>query len=307
MYVGILKSRTIADNIIARFALDKLYGTETQTDTRNVLAGVTNLIAGKDGLITIEVDDKDPERAAALANAYVDELHRLTESLAVTEAAQRRLFFEKQLKEAKENLANAEAALQKTQEQTGLIRLDEQGRAIIEAVARLRAQIAAKEVQLAAMRSFATQNNPEYVLAREELSGLRVELSKLEKAGGASVGDIFVPTGRVPEVGLEYVRKLRDVKYFETMFELLAKQYELAKADEAKDSSVIQVLDRAIPPDKKSKPLRRQIVILAAFFGLLVAAVAVLGRELWLRSRNDPASSEKLALLKDYLRARPAR
>ncbi|HKQ24921.1 MAG TPA: Wzz/FepE/Etk N-terminal domain-containing protein, partial [Burkholderiales bacterium] len=181
LYVGMLKSRTVADALIERFKLKELYDEDTLVETRKVLADNTELTSGKDGLIVIAVDDKDPTRAADMANAYVEELEKLTSNLAVTEAGQRRLFFEKQLLQAKEDLAEAEVGLKETQEETGLVQLDQQGRAMIEAVATLRAQIVSREVQLAAMRSYATENNPELVKIQQEMASLRGELRKLER------------------------------------------------------------------------------------------------------------------------------
>jgi len=301
LYVGMLESRTVADRLIERFKLKDLFDKDTLVDTRTALAKVTSVSAGKDGLITIEVDDKDPKRAAAISNAYVEELDRLNDSLAVTEASQRRLFFEKQLRQSKDDLASAEIELKKTQEKTGLIKLDDQGKAIIDAVAQLKAQVAAKEVQIGAMKSFATGHNPELVRTQQELTGLREQLRKLERDQPGGEGDILVPTGRVPEVGLEYIRKARDVKYYETLFELLAKQYEVARLDEARNTSLIQVLDKAVPPDKKSKPKRVLIVVTSALVAGLFAvlwAFAWEGRE---RAYADPLQAQRLHLLKRYL------
>jgi uncharacterized protein involved in exopolysaccharide biosynthesis len=289
LYVGLLNSRTIADAIIERFELKKLYDEETIYDTRKVLAENTRTVAGRDGIILLEVEDKDPKRAAAMANAYAEELLKLTQTLAVTEAAQRRLFFERQLVSAKNDLANAEVALKKTQEATGLIKLDDQGRAIIETAARLQGLVAAKEVQLQAMRTFATDRNPEYVLIREELTGLREQLNRLEREKTNRPGDILVPTGRVPEAGLEYLRRLRDVKYQEVMFEVLAKQFELAKIDEARDVALVQIVDRAVEPDKRSKPSRLVIILLSTAVAFFVTAVVALVVESggWARPQAD--------------------
>jgi uncharacterized protein involved in exopolysaccharide biosynthesis len=272
-------------------------------DARRRLASITTITPGRDGIISIDVDSHDPKRAAALANAYVEELEKMNERLAVTEAAQRRLFFEKQLQLQKNALASAEVDLQRTQEKTGLIKLDEQGRAIIEAVAEVRAQIAAKEVQIGAMRSFTTDVNPERVRAEAELRGLRQQLAKLEQSGGVLNKGTFVPTGKVPEVGLEFVRKLRDVKYHETLFELLAKQYELARLDESKDASIIQVLDRAVPPERKSKPARRQIVLVTAFVSVLFTVLLIALLEAYERAQSDPARAAQIGLIKSYLRS----
>jgi tyrosine-protein kinase Etk/Wzc len=300
LYVGMVKSRTVADNIIKRFDLQKLYEIDTMVETRKALANNTTVLSGKDGLITIEFEDKDPARAAAVANAYVEELDKLTQVLAVTEAAQRRLFFERQLQQAKKDLSEAEVALQKTQEETGLIKLDDQGRALIEAVAVLRGQISAKEVELRAMRTYTTETNPDYVRTRQQLAGLRSELAKLERAQVSGQGDIMLSTGKVPEAGLEYLRRYRDVKYQETIFELLAKQFEAAKLDEAKEAAVIQVVDEAVAPDRKSKPKRALIVILATLSAGLISLLWVFVLEARERASRDPVQAARLAALRRY-------
>ena len=305
LYVGMLQSRTIADRLIERFDLRALFDQNTLVDTRERLANITNISAGRDGIIVIEVDDKDPKRASEMANAYVAELSALTDRLAVTEASQRRLFFERQLVQAKSDLADSEVALQKTQETTGLIKLDDQGRAIIENVARLRAQIAAREVQLAAMRTFATERNSDYRLLQEELVGLRAQLNKLEQQNGTGAkGDVLMPTGRIPAAGLEYVRKLRDVKYNETMFELLAKQFELAKIEEAKEGAVLQVVDYAVATDKKSKPRRTLIVAASLLAFFILAIILALLLEGFAKLRGSPEQSAKVDALRNSLRWR---
>lgn len=304
LYVGILRSRTVADGLIQRFDLQKRYDEDTLHDTRRELERRTAISHGRDGIITIQYEDRDRKVAAAIANGYVEELYTLTQTLAVTEAGQRRLFLEKQLKLTRDGLAEAEVALKDTQEATGLIKLDDQGRAIIEAVASLRAQIAAKEVQAGAMRSFATARNPEYYRVQQEIAGLRQELARLERSNQLGKGEIFVPTGKVPEAGLEYLRRLRDVKYYETVFELLAKQFEIAKIDEARDTSIVQVLDRAIEPERKSRPYRVRIVIVTAVLAFLVMLLAALLRDARERARSDPQQARKLDVLAGLLRRR---
>jgi uncharacterized protein involved in exopolysaccharide biosynthesis len=306
LYVGMLKSRTVADRLIGQFNLQTLYEKDTMVETRLALDDNTTIRAEKDGLIRISFDDKDPQRAAAVANGYVEELDRLTQSLAVGEAAQRRLFFERQLQQAKQQLADAEVALKETQEKTGLIQLDNQAKALIEAVATVRAQMASKEVELASMRAFATERNPEYIRTQRELDGLRVQLSKLERQQISGQGDVLVPTGKVPEVGLEYVRKLRDVKYSEAIFELLSRQYELAKVDEARDAAIVQVVDHAVPPDRKSKPIRSLIVLLTAIATGIATVAAALVAEWRERARRDPRTSERLQLFRRYFLGKPA-
>lgn len=302
IYVAMLRSRTLADKLIARFKLEEVFDVRGLHDTRKILASRTAINLGKDGIVSVDFEDQDRKRAAEVANGYVDELRSLTQTLAVTEAGQRRLFFEKQLMLAKDNLASAEIALKQTQEKTGVVKLDDQGRAIIESVARMRAEIAAKEVQVFAMRSFATESNPEYVLLNQQLSGLKVQLSKLERVGSANAADAVISTGRLPEVGLEYIRKLRDLKYHEVIFDLMAKQYEIARIDEAKDSSIIQVLDKAIEPERKSKPHRAMIVLISTFLAGVIAVLSAFLAEFLVRARNDDRYVGKLRLLCMYIR-----
>lgn len=275
LYVGMLESRTIADKLIKRFDLKERYDQDTIDETRSKLKVFATVTSDKNGTISILVEDKDAKFAAAMANAYVAELSELTKGLAISDAAQRRLFFEKQLVAVKDDLADAEIALRKMQESTGMLQLDGQVQGIIRSVAQLEGTIAAKEVQLNAMRSFATSNNPDWVRLQGEIQGYRAQLEKLKIGKSGSDGDLMVPTGKIPEVGIEYIRSLRNLKYQETIFELLSKQFELAKIDEAKESSIIQVLDVAVPAEKKSKPKKAIIILLGfvggAFFGMLIA------------------------------------
>lgn len=294
LYVGILGSRTIADNLIRQFKLQERYESKVIDDARKALANVSQIGAGKkDGLISISVEDKDPKFAADLANAYVDELVKLTQTMALSEASQRRLFFERQLKETKDQLANAEVVLRTTQEKTGMIQPEGQVQAIISSIAQIKGMIAAKEVQLNAMRTFAAGQNPELLRTQEELRGLKAQLLKLEKNRPTNDGDFMVPIGKIPAVGVEYVRSLREVKYYETMFELLAKQYELAKIDEAKDSSMIQLLDKAVPAERKSKPKRATITLVGLIGGGILGTLLAFVVEVYRRSRQSPNSNSR--------------
>lgn len=289
LYVGLLESRTVADNLITRFKLKERYEKTTMDDTRKELGANSVIAAGKkDGFITIAANDKEAQFAADLANAYVDELAKLSRAMALTEASQRRLFFEKQLKDARDQLANAEIGLRKTQEKTGLIQPEAQVQAIIINAAQVKGAIAAKEVQLNSMRTFAASQNPDLLRTQEELRGLKEQLARLEKNQSSKEGDFMVPTGKIPEAGAEYVRSLRDVKYYETIFELLAKQFELAKIDEAKDSSLIQLLDKALPAEKKSKPNRTVITLAGAFAGGILGIVLAFMRGAYINSRKNP-------------------
>ena len=316
IYVGMLRSRTVADALIDRFSMMSVYKKKRREDARRVLADRTLIVAGKDGIISISVDDNrsywfssadasavSRQRAADLANGYVEELEKLTKKLAVTEAGKRRAFFERETQMAMDDLATAEQGLKQTQETTGLIMLDPQSRAMIESLSSLRAQIAAKEVQVQAMRSFATAENPDLVRAQQELAALRDQQAKLEVGHGKrSIADL--PIENVPAAGLEYIRKFREVKYREALFELLAKQFEIAKIDEARDALIVQQLDSAISPEKKSGPLRALIIIFAAVLALMLAILTAFFREQLEKAKDDSQFSAQFHLFRFYLRNR---
>jgi len=219
LYVGMLKSRTVADNLIQRFDLNKLYDEEYQSLTRKRLEKETTIAAGKDGIIMIQVDDRNPKRAAELANAYVDELFKLTKVLAVTEASQRRLFFERQLEQAKDNLARSEASTRLALQKGGLVLVEGQGRVMAETSARLRAEITVKEIQIGAMRMFASDQNPELQRTQQQLEVLRRELSRIEGTSGVRT----TTQDDVNAKGIDNLRLLREMKYNEVTYELLAK------------------------------------------------------------------------------------
>ena len=301
LYVSMLKSRTVADALVQRFQLQAVYGKDILSDVRKKLEKCSDITDTRDGLIRISVQDRDPKRAAAMANDYVDQLRRMTAGLALTEAAQRRLFFDFQLQKAKESLALAEQNLSETQQRTGLIQLDSQAKAIIESVASVRGQIAAKELALRSMRTYATDQNAGVVLAQQELAAMRQQLTKLERQQNAGSGDLHIPTKQIPEVGLEYVRALREVKYNETIFEVLAKQYEIAKVDEAKQGSVIQVIDTAIEPDRHSWPTRWLLVLVSTTMGFLGSVLFVCVGAGFAQSRHTPEERVRLDRLKTLL------
>ncbi|QYG05596.1 Wzz/FepE/Etk N-terminal domain-containing protein [Janthinobacterium sp. PAMC25594] len=304
LYVAMLQSRTIADKLISRFDLKTRFEVETLDEARKKLDGIATAASDKAGTISVLVEDKDPKFAAELANAFVSELSNLTTGLAITDAGQRRLFFEKQLIAVKDDLANAEIALRKTQESTGMLQLDGQVQGIIRNVAQLEGTIAAKEVQLNAMRSFATNNNPDLLRLQGEIQGYQAQLEKLKTGKLSKDGDLMVPTGKIPEVGIEYIRSLRNVKYQETIFELLSKQYELAKIDEAKESSSIQILDNAVPAEKKSKPKKMIIILLGFIGGGFLALFLALTRDAYLRSTKDEDGNYRWNVLKNAWRGK---
>jgi len=294
-YVALLKSNSVFDAIIARYKLRELYDERYLEDARKALGKRVNISAGvRDGIIAIEVDDHEPTRAADMANAFVEELRNLTKTLAITEAAQRRLFFEEQLKQAKNDLTKAEIALQASGVSEATLRAVPQS--ALDALARLKAQITAQEIRLASMRAFMTVANPDYRVGIQELAALRTELFKAEQSSPA----------KTPGNGAEYIARYRDFKYQETLFELMAKQYELARLDEAREGAVIQVVDAAKSPERKSKPSKALIAVVATLAAFFLTLVAVFVRQAFRNVAGQPESADKVARLRRLIWPRRA-
>ena len=306
LYIGLLKSRPVLDPIIDNFKLMDVYKAESREGVRKGLTGVLKAQDDKkSGIITIGIEDKDPKRAADMANAFVEGLRDLTNKFAVTEAVQRRLFFEEQLKNAKESLVKAEESIMGFQERTGAIKIDEQTKAVLTGIAQLRGEVAAKEVQLLVMKTYATPQNPDIQRVEEEIKGLKEQLGKLEhKEGSGNNPDPLMPTGRIPSLGAEYIRKMREFKYSETLYEIFLKQYEAAKLDEAKEAAVIQVLEKAIPPEKRIKPKRRQMVMIAGITGLFASIFLAFFMEYREKMSDDPENRKRLEILRRYTKFR---
>jgi len=301
IYIGLLTSRPIADAIIQKFSLAKAYRAKDMTEARKELASFTEVSSEKNGFIAVSVTDLDKNRAAAMANTYMDQLRILTKTLAVTEASQRRLFYEEQLKQAKEALVTAELTFQQVQQQKGLIQLDAQARAMIEELAALRAQVAAKQVEVQALRSYSTEQNPDVQLAERELTSVQAEETSLEQRNHVP-GIAGLGLGNIPSAGLEYVRAAHELQYQQALFDMLMKQYDAARLDESKDAAVIQVVEPAIEPDRKSSPKRALIVVLFAAVGFFVACLLVLF--LWWRKlvQLDPVSARRFGELRAAFR-----
>lgn len=285
-FVSFLKSRTLQDALIERFQLQERYEKKFLQDTRQKLTENARISSGKDGLIKVEVDDHDPAFAAELANAHVQELTLLLGRLAVTEAQQRRVFFEKQLKDAKDRLTQAEQALQASGVNVSALKANPE--AAVTALAELQASITAQEVKVASMRGYLTENAPDFRQALTELNALRAQLRKAEASQ--------------PRTGAEgdsdYVAKFRDFKYHETLYELFAKQYELARVDESREGAVIQVVDVAQAPEKKSKPKKAMIAALATLASGFALLLFVFVRQALRNAEQDAEAATKLQQLR---------
>jgi tyrosine-protein kinase Etk/Wzc len=278
LYVGIVQSRTIADVLIDRFHLMEVYDYKTKQQTRKRLAQNTTIKTGKDTLIHIAVRDHDPKRSAAIANAYVEQLALRNSKVALTEASQRRLFFELQLVKEKNLLAEAEVLLKETQQKTGLLVPTGQAEMMLRSAAQLKVEILSREAQLSAMKTYVSDTNPRYVAIKQQIGTLQSELISLQKGPPGTGNSDELPVGKLPQVGLEYIRKYRDVKYHELLYEALAKQFEAARLDEAKAAPLIQVIDDAVVPERKSWPPRIVIILSSAMLALFCSSFLAIYR-----------------------------
>lgn len=292
LYVALLKSDSVARALDERFDLKKRYGITTHEALRKALPGRIRILSEKKtGVVSVEVEDADPVFAADLANAHASELTKILGRLAVSEAQQRRMFFEQQLKDTKEHLINAEQDLRRVQEKSGVIVLDKQAEALIGGAAQLRTMITDREVQLKVLRTGATEQNQDVKRMTSELSALRTELARMESSQGGNAGSaVDMPVGKIPEAAIDYVRARRELKLQETLLESMVRQYEMAKLDEAKEGQVLQQIDVALPPDHKSKPAKGLIAVACTLLALLASSAWVIGRRYAaLAGANDPA------------------
>lgn len=264
-YVALMQSVTVADRIIDRFKLMDVYKEKFRVDARKELAGNVRIAAGKkDNLISIEADDHDPQRAADMANAYLEELKKLSNGLALTEAQRRRMLFEGQLEQTRDKLAVAQTKLQKSGFNPGALKAEP--KAAAESYARIKAEIAGGEVRLQTLRRTLTDNAPEMQQQLASLAALRAQLGNIEQ-----------PLERVGDQ--DYIGAYREFKYQEALFDIFARQFELAKLDESREGTLYQVVDVATPPERKSKPKRS---LMAMGFALVTA----LGLAAWLVIRQ---------------------
>ena len=283
-YVALMQSVTAEDRLIDQFKLQQVYESKYRFEARKALEQNTRIAVGKkDGLISVEVDDEDPQRAADMANAYVEELRRMTSVLAVSEAQQRRLFFEKELKDARDQLSRAQQELQASGFNVGALRAEP--KAAAESYARLKAEITAAEVRMQVLRGTMADSSTQVQQQLAQLSALRAQLARLEQAVDANVGP-------------DYLTKYREFKYRETLFELFARQYEIARVDESREGALIQVVDVAVPPEYKSKPKRLFIAVAATLLSLLLLGMFILVRHFWRENAADPEGAEKVARLR---------
>jgi len=306
LYVALLRADTVSNNLIAQFKLTERYETENMVDTRKRLVNAVRIVGDKkSSIITIEVDDDDPVFAAQLANAYSVELRKLLTRVAVSEAQQRRLYFQLQMDKAKADLTKAELDVKQAQDKSGLLSLDSNTQAAIAAAAQIRGQIVAREVQLQATRPYAGPENPDLKRLLSELTSLRNQLNKME-SGNDALKDDNPADRKILSDALASVRSYRELKFQESIYAAMLQQLTIASADEAKEAPLVQQIDIALPPDKKSKPAKSFIVLVSTvaggFLGLLWAFI----RRTSGKTQRDSASAVQWAAMRQAWSLRKA-
>jgi tyrosine-protein kinase Etk/Wzc len=302
LYVGMLTGDTIADRIIEQFNLKELYKTKTTVDTRKALSKKAKIISRKDGLIIIEVTDESAQRAAGMANAFIEELDELLQRLGVQEARGRLAFLEKELAAANAHLVKAEEAVRSFSEKNSVIQIDTQTKGMLHYIAQLRAEIDAKEVQVQVLRQQATSYNYDVVRLETQVKGLKEKLQTAEKQWDQTcMGDVCLSTSKMPTLGLEYIRLYRQFKYQETLYELFTKMVEIARLDLVKDVAVVQTVDKALPPDKKSKPKRFTLTILSGLSSAFLLIIVAFLMEYWKINMQSKGFYDRWQLLKQYV------
>jgi len=301
VYAELIKSRPLLDRIIDRFGLMKIYGYKRRNEARSALQNHIMVQYGaKSNVITLEVEDRAPKRAAAMANAFIEELRNMNNSEGFTRAAPRSHFFAEQVKEAKESLVNAQAAMKDFQEKNGAVLVDDQVLEMIESIAHLRAQVAAKELQLKVMRTYMHPENPEFLAMEEELKNALAQAERLEAEGTRL--PVMIPPGTPALKSMEYVRLLREVKFNEALVELLQEQYQSSKIEALQNTFTIQVIEQAEAPAKKDRPRRTLMVVVGTIIGFLCAILTTFFLEYKEKLLTDPARRARWETLKGYLR-----
>ncbi len=277
MYLSLLASRSVQDDVIGHLGLMSRFKTTSPTDARGTLQSMSRFAVSRNQLITVAVVSRDPSLAAEISNAYLDALYRLNGSMVSSASSHREHFFDQQLREQKEALAQAETGLRETEEKTGVLLPQGEAEAGISATAQLQSQINSAETRLSGLLTGATEQNPEVVQARRELASLRAQLASQQasthphrSAGG------LASTAELPSLTLEYSRRARDLKQRETVYDTLVQQYERARLASIDPGPQLQIVDRAIRPERKAGPRKRNFCIAGIALGLAVACAWLL-------------------------------
>jgi tyrosine-protein kinase Etk/Wzc len=302
VFLAILKSRTMALDLVDRFKLKEYYKAKFTEGAIGGLQGATDISVSKEGVISVKVEDKDPKLAADIANAYSMNLDHMFSKLGTTDASRQRAFIVDRLEKTEKDLRQAEETLRRFQERNKTIAMEGQARVAVDAAAHLKGEIVAAEVQLETMRAFATENNPQVQQQRRQIEEMKRQLAQMQYgqglllpsekgASGEQRQEFQVPFAKVPELGMELIRLMREVKVQETVFTLLTQQFEQAKIAEARDMPVVQVLDKAVPAEVKSKPKVKLNMAIAGALSLFVGIFLAFFLEYVARVRKEAGVS----------------
>ena len=306
MYLAILQSRAAAEFMDSNFDLRKRWGVSSIESVYGRLSSMSKIAPSPSGIINIEIEDSDPVWAARLANGYADALQYITQGLAVNEASKRRVFYEQQMNVSLQQLTVAEMSLRKIQQETGVLNLDPQIQMAIQESNRLRTAIASKETELASMEAFATERNADYLRLQHEIDALKNQLEQWRRPVKAS-DDVAlqVSEGLLPEISMEYVKHVREVKNLELVYELFLKELQLARIDQVKDATTVELLDKAIPPSTPSYPKKKRTIAIASLIGFLIAMVSILIYELTVVALKNEVNMSRVRMIREALRWSP--
>ncbi|WP_333699441.1 GumC family protein [Rivihabitans pingtungensis] len=306
MYLAILQSRAAAEFMDSNFDLRKRWGVSSIESVYGRLSSMSKIAPSPNGIINIEIEDSDPVWAARLANGYADALQYITQGLAVNEASKRRVFYEQQMNVSLQQLTVAEMSLRKIQQETGVLNLDPQIQMAIQESNRLRTAIASKETELASMEAFATERNADYLRLQHEIDALKNQLEQWRRPVKAS-DDVAlqVSEGLLPEISMEYVKHVREVKNLELVYELFLKELQLTRIDQVKDATTVELLDKAIPPSTPSYPKKKRTIAIASLIGFLIAMVSILIYELTVVALKNEVNMSRVRMIREALRWSP--
>ena len=306
MYLAILQSRAAAEFMDSNFDLRKRWGVSSIESVYGRLSSMSKIAPSPNGIINIEIEDSDPVWAARLANGYADALQYITQGLAVNEASKRRVFYEQQMNVSLQQLTVAEMSLRKIQQETGVLNLDPQIQMAIQESNRLRTAIASKETELASMEAFATERNADYLRLQHEIDALKNQLEQWRRPVKAS-DDVALQAseGLLPEISMEYVKHVREVKNLELVYELFLKELQLIRIDQVKDATTVELLDKAIPPSTPSYPKKKRTIAIASLIGFLIAMVSILIYELTVVALKNEVNMSRVRMIREALRWSP--
>jgi tyrosine-protein kinase Etk/Wzc len=299
MYIALMRSQSVQSALIDQLKLKELYGAKNTEAARQALTlNVTILADKKSGLILIDAQDKDPEFAAQLANAHVKELNVILSRLAVTEAQQRRAYYEQQIVKSQAKIPQLEQEYKDAQKSSGV-----EVASLLSEAATLPGQIAAKELQLQVLSRFATVQNPELKRLAAEISALRAQMAKYELSKTKTqISESSQPSQESQNTRISFIQKATQsyntLKIQEALLDGYVRQLELAKVDEAKEGPAVQVVDEAKAPEMRAKPERKKMVVAYTVTGLIIAFVLAVLRAFMRNVKSTPEGQQRLSQLK---------